>query len=86
MKGIKSCDEADGAQALRQLDNGVWDAVILDLMLPNIDGLEICRRIRQQTRYLPVIIISARSSETQRVRGWKWGPMIIWRNLFLCWS
>ena len=65
-EGYQIVHEADGAQALRQLDNGVWDAVILDLMLPNIDGLEICRRIRQQTRYLPVIIISARSSETQR--------------------
>ena len=68
-EGYQIVHEADGAQALRQLDNGVWDAVILDLMLPNVDGLEICRRIRQQTRYLPVIIISARSSETQRVEG-----------------
>ncbi|VDZ68938.1 Putative response regulator (plasmid) [Klebsiella aerogenes] len=73
MKGTKSCTRRDGAQALRQLDNGVWDAVILDLMLPNVDGLEICRRIRQQTRYLPVIIISARSSETQRVQGLEMG-------------
>lgn len=85
-EGYQIVHEADGAQALRQLDNGVWDAVILDLMLPNVDGLEICRRIRQQTRYLPVIIISARSSETQRVQGLEMGPMIIWRNLFLCWS
>ena len=72
-EGYQIVHEADGAQALRQLDNGVWDAVILDLMLPNVDGLEICRRIRQQTRYLPVIIISARSSETQRVQGLEMG-------------
>ena len=38
-------------------------------MLPNVDGLEICRRIRQMTRYLPIIIISARSSETDRITG-----------------
>jgi DNA-binding response OmpR family regulator len=50
-----------------------WDAVILDLMLPNVDGLEICRRIRQMTRYLPVIIISARSSETDRITGLETG-------------
>lgn len=47
--------------------------MILDLMLPGVDGLEICRRIRQQTRYLPVIIISARASETQRVQGLEMG-------------
>lgn len=42
-------------------------------MLPNVDGLEICRRIRQMTRYLPVIIISARTSETHRVLGLEMG-------------
>jgi DNA-binding response OmpR family regulator len=47
--------------------------VILDLMLPGVDGLEICRRIRQMTRYLPVIIISARTSEMHRVLGLEMG-------------
>ena len=47
--------------------------MILDLMLPNVDGLEICRRIRQMTRYLPIIIISARSSETDRITGTETG-------------
>ena len=65
-EGYQIVHEADGAQALVQLEKGGWDAAILDLMLPNVDGLEICRRIRQMTRYLPVIIISARSSETHR--------------------
>ncbi|MDR9890594.1 response regulator transcription factor [Pseudenterobacter timonensis] len=60
---------ADGAQAIACLEERLWDAAILDLMLPGVDGLEICRRIRQQTRYLPVIIISARSSETDRITG-----------------
>lgn len=56
--------------------------MILDLMLPGVDGLEICRRIRQQTRYLPVIIISARASETQRVQGLEMERMITWPNRF----
>lgn len=72
-EGYQIVHEADGAQALQQLEKEVWDAVILDLMLPNVDGLEMCRRIRQQTRYLPVIIISARASETQRVQGLEMG-------------
>ena len=72
-EGYQIVHEADGAQALVQLEKGGWDAAILDLMLPNVDGLEICRRIRQMTRYLPVIIISARTSETHRVLGLEMG-------------
>ncbi|MEL0554838.1 MULTISPECIES: response regulator transcription factor [Enterobacteriaceae] len=72
-EGFQIVHEADGAQALVQLEKSSWDAVILDLMLPHVDGLEICRRIRQMTRYLPVIIISARASETHRVLGLEMG-------------
>ena len=72
-EGFQIIHEADGAQALVQLEKNSWDAVILDLMLPHVDGLEICRRIRQMTRYLPVIIISARASETHRVLGLEMG-------------
>lgn len=63
----------DGLVALSRLEREPWDAVILDLMLPNTDGLEICRRIRMMARYLPVIIISARASESQRVLGLETG-------------
>ncbi|WP_330983514.1 MULTISPECIES: response regulator transcription factor [Enterobacterales] len=72
-EGYQIVHEVNGTQALVQLENQVWDAVILDLMLPGVDGLEICRRIRQMTRYLPVIIISARTSETHRVLGLEMG-------------
>ncbi|MRS13771.1 response regulator [Enterobacteriaceae bacterium RIT691] len=72
-EGYQIVHETDGNQALVQLEKQVWDAVILDLMLPGVDGLEICRRIRQMTRYLPVIIISARTSETHRVLGLEMG-------------
>ncbi|MFN1129394.1 response regulator transcription factor [Lelliottia nimipressuralis] len=72
-EGYAITHEADGARALQLLDRIHWDAVILDLMLPNVDGLEICRRIRQLTRYLPIIIISARSSETDRITGLETG-------------
>lgn len=72
-EGYRITHQADGLQALARLEESAWDAVILDLMLPHVDGLEICRRIRQMTRYLPVIIISARASETQRVLGLEMG-------------
>jgi two-component system OmpR family response regulator len=72
-EGYVITHEADGAKALLLLEQVQWDAVILDLMLPHVDGLEICRRIRQLTRYLPIIIISARSSETDRITGLETG-------------
>ena len=64
---------ADGNEGLRLLEQGGWDALILDLMLPGVDGLEICRRARAMTRYTPIIIISARSSEVHRILGLELG-------------
>ncbi len=64
---------ADGAEGLRLLEQGGWDALVLDLMLPGVDGLEICRRARSMTRYTPIIITSARSSEVHRVLGLELG-------------
>ena len=64
---------ADGHAGLRQLERGSWDALILDLMLPGVDGLEICRRARAMTRYTPIIITSARSSEVHRILGLELG-------------
>lgn len=72
-EGYLITHENNGARALERLDQHPWDVVILDLMLPDVDGLEICRRIRMMTRYLPVIIISARTSETHRVLGLEMG-------------
>ncbi|WP_120967494.1 response regulator transcription factor [Comamonas sp. lk] len=64
---------ADGHAGLRELERSNWDALVLDLMLPGIDGLEICRRARAMARYTPIIIISARSSEVHRILGLELG-------------
>ncbi|VVE37772.1 DNA-binding response regulator [Pandoraea eparura] len=64
---------ADGDEGLRRLSEGGWDALVLDLMLPGVDGLEICRRARAMTRYTPIIIISARASEVHRILGLELG-------------
>ncbi|MBX3160034.1 MAG: response regulator transcription factor [Deltaproteobacteria bacterium] len=56
--------------------SGRYDLVVLDVMLPDIDGFEVCRRIRASkgpTRRLPVIILSARGAELDRVRGLELG-------------
>ena len=59
----------DGLKGLSFLENKVYDLVILDLMLPGIDGLEICRRIRNQNNYTPVLMLTSKSSEIDRVLG-----------------
>jgi DNA-binding response OmpR family regulator len=64
---------ADGAQGLAQLRTGGWDALILDIMLPGVDGLEICRQARAMTTYTPIIITSARASEVHRILGLELG-------------
>lgn len=64
------CQE-DGAKALEALNENPPDLVVLDLMLPGLDGLEICRSLRQRekTRLLPVIMLTARAEEIDRVVG-----------------
>jgi two-component system, OmpR family, response regulator len=59
----------DGTEGVKLLEHEAWDAIVLDLMLPGVDGLEICRRARAMQRYTPIIITSARGSEVHRVLG-----------------
>jgi DNA-binding response OmpR family regulator len=61
-----SCDGNDG---LRKASTGHWDLIILDLRLPGIDGLEICRRIRQNSSTVPILMLTSKSSELDRVVG-----------------
>ncbi len=72
-EGYAISHSADGNRGMAMLEQGGWDALILDLMLPGVDGLEICRRARTMTRYTPIIITSARSSEVHRVLGLELG-------------
>ncbi|AYN28985.1 two-component response regulator [Buttiauxella ferragutiae ATCC 51602] len=72
-EGYEIVHAADGTLGLELLKQGGWDALILDLMLPGVDGLEICRHARTMTRYTPIVMISARSSETHRVLGLELG-------------
>ncbi|HEU0230663.1 MAG TPA: response regulator transcription factor [Burkholderiaceae bacterium] len=64
---------ATGDDGLRRLEQGEWDALVLDIMLPGVDGLEICRHARAMPRYTPIIIISARASEMHRIVGLELG-------------
>jgi len=61
-------EAADGEAALRMMGEQPADLVVLDLMLPGIDGLEVCRRLREGTD-VPVIMLTALGEETDRVVG-----------------
>ena len=63
---------ADGAEGLRVAEDWAPDLVVLDLMLPVVDGLEVCRRLRRETD-TPIIMLTARGEETDRVVGLELG-------------
>ena len=59
----------DGLQAIQMADPGRHDAIVLDLGLPRIDGLEVCRRLRAQSNRTPVLMLTARDAVDDRVAG-----------------
>ena len=61
--------ESDGRRALGLTEETSFDFVILDLMLPGMDGIEFCKRFRREDRYTPVIMVTAKSEELDRVLG-----------------
>jgi DNA-binding response OmpR family regulator len=58
----------DGGEALQRFDEGRFDLVILDLMLPRLDGVEVCRQLRSRSQ-VPIIMLTAKGSETDKVAG-----------------
>ena len=71
--GYTVTEAADGAEALAKMRDGGIDLVLLDLMLPEVDGLEVCRRIRDDHPAVPVIMLTARDDEASRVTGLEMG-------------
>jgi DNA-binding response OmpR family regulator len=59
----------DGDAGWSQITSIPYDLIILDLMLPGIDGLEICRRVRAQSSYTPILMLTSKSTELDRVLG-----------------
>ena len=59
----------DGDAGWSQITSQSYDLIILDLMLPGIDGLEICRRLRSRTVYTPILMLTSKSTELDRVLG-----------------
>jgi DNA-binding response OmpR family regulator len=71
--GLSAERAADGEAGLRKALGGGYALVILDLMLPGMDGLTVCRRIRERDPGLPILLLTARSEEIDRVLGLELG-------------
>jgi len=67
-----TCAE-NGAIALKRVEEGYFDLIILDVMLPEIDGFDVCESIRLQNIDTPILMLSARSGSVDRVTGLKRG-------------
>lgn len=59
----------DGLEGYQLANSQTWDLIILDLQLPNLDGLEICRLLRANNNYVPILMLTSRNTELDRVLG-----------------
>ena len=74
-EGYRVRCQASGEQALAEARQTLPDLIVLDLLLPAIDGLEICRRLKSdpQTQHIPIIMLTAKSEEADMVTGLELG-------------
>lgn len=60
---------ADGESAIRRATAEKWDLILLDVMLPRVDGFEVCRELRRQGNKTPIILLTAKVQEAEKVLG-----------------
>ena len=74
-EGFRVTQASNGEEARMLVEESAPDVIVLDWMLPNVSGIEVCRRLkmRPETRGVPIIMLSARSEEVDRVRGLETG-------------
>ncbi len=71
-EGYETVEAADGMEALARVREQDFDAVILDVMMPELDGFSVCREMRK-IRQIPVLMLSARGEEYDRIHGFELG-------------
>lgn len=70
--GYQVSSAADGLSALEKIRTGSFDAILLDLMLPEMDGLTVCREVRQRSS-VPIIMLTAKSDDIDKILGLELG-------------
>jgi two-component system alkaline phosphatase synthesis response regulator PhoP len=73
MEGYEVSCAGNGLEALKKMENEFFDLVIMDIMLPEIDGITVTETLRLQNNEVPILIVSAKSSSADRVLGLKKG-------------
>ncbi|KEO80457.1 MULTISPECIES: response regulator transcription factor [Paenibacillus] len=68
-EGYQVCKEKNGIDGLETYCKGNWDLVLLDIMIPGLNGIELLRRIRKHNANVPVILLTAKSSIADKVEG-----------------
>ncbi len=69
LQGYRVSEAASGEDAISRLQSGAPDALVLDVLMPGIDGLEVCRRLRAAGDRTPILMLTAREAVTDRVAG-----------------
>lgn len=72
-EGIKGEFVNDGLEGYKRYQEGEWDLLIVDWMLPNMDGVQICRKIREENQTIPIIMLTAKDTESDQVLGLEMG-------------
>ena len=70
--GYEVVQAADGREALQRFSEGTFDLLVLDVMMPRLDGLEVCRRVRARSS-VPIIMLTAKAEEIDKVLGLELG-------------
>jgi len=69
LEGHRVAVAVDGLDALRRLGHAEYDAIVLDVLMPHMDGFDVCRRLRASGNRTPILILTARDSEEDTIRG-----------------
>ena len=74
-EGYRVIEAADGLEALEVVKKDLPDVILLDLMMPNLDGWEVLRRLREDaaTAHIPVLLLTAKADQESQLHGWESG-------------
>ena len=70
--GYETDSAMDGEEALAKFESGEYDLILLDVMLPGVDGIEVCQRIREHSN-VPIIMLTAKGEDMDKILGLEYG-------------